>query len=395
MSPLAREIEHRVLILASPVFGVCRAAVRGAIRFAQIQGTWEYTFVDERRCDEAFLEMYSYVDGILFSGTSGKRLRQIVDADKPVVVMAMGSAVDAPDVPGIRIDHEAMVRAGYEHLRSLGYKRFATLSVEHHGLSVMRSDMLCQIAAADGLMCCGNHLSSLPLSRKNLPHTEKQLGQWISSLPKPIGILTYDIRSALAVLNGARRAEVAIPEQVAILAGEEDDLLAESGNPPLSTVSEAGVRIGLEAAEMLQRIFEGEAFPEQRSHPPGGIITRGTTGRVIENEKTAEAVHLLRREARVGRTEEQILQRVGGSRARLETEFRKWLGHSLEQELRQVRLAFAKELLMYSSLECDDIAARSGFESLVNLNRVFQEEFGINAMQYRTRNKVYWQEFAG
>ncbi len=82
-------------------------------------------------------------------------------------------------------------------------------------------------------------------------------------LDKPVGILTWNMFTARIVAEGARRAKVAIPEQVAIVAGDEDAMIAENHEPTLTGIVLPGERLGYEAARLLDQLMAGTASPKK------------------------------------------------------------------------------------------------------------------------------------
>src|SRR5438477_512426 len=63
-----------------------------------------------------------------------------------------------------------------------------------------------------------------------------RLVRWVAALPRPVGILAcYDIK-AQQLLAACRAAGVAVPEEVAVLGVDNDPVLCELCDPPLSSV---------------------------------------------------------------------------------------------------------------------------------------------------------------
>src|SRR5205814_4595727 len=94
----------------------------------------------------------------------------------------------------------------------------------------------------------------------------KKFGEWLVELPKPIGVLGCNDDYAHRVLNEARRQGVKVPDQLAVLGVDDDELFNTLVTPSLSSIVLPAQQIGFEAAAKLDRLMRGE--------PVGELVTR-------------------------------------------------------------------------------------------------------------------------
>ena len=74
------------------------------------------------------------------------------------------------------------------------------------------------------------------------------MAAWLQSLKLPVGIMACDDPRAHHFLEACRRLGLQVPEDVAILGVDNDELMCELCQPPLSSI-ETGIReVGYEAA---------------------------------------------------------------------------------------------------------------------------------------------------
>jgi LacI family transcriptional regulator len=107
---------------------------------------------------------------------------------------------------------------------------------------------------------------------------QEHLEQWLVSLPKPIGVMACNDIRGQQVLNLCRRLDLAVPEEVAIIGVDNDEILCELSDPPLTSVAPDTLRIGYEAAVLLDRMMKGDNPPAKPVHiPPREIVTRRST----------------------------------------------------------------------------------------------------------------------
>ena len=95
-------------------------------------------------------------------------------------------------------------------------------------------------------------------------HTRQEgLLRWLKTLAKPVAIVAWTTELGREVIHACRRAGILVPEQVAVLAADNDDLLCEACTPSLSGIALTSERIGYEAATLLERLMQGRRPPKK------------------------------------------------------------------------------------------------------------------------------------
>jgi LacI family transcriptional regulator len=74
------------------------------------------------------------------------------------------------------------------------------------------------------------------------------------------------------------------------------------------------------------------------------------------------------------------------SRSGLEKAFREHYVRAPMEQLRQIRLARAKSMLLHTNLRVVAIAEQCGFQTAHNLCRVFRHGVGVTPKQFRSCN---------
>src|SRR5262249_13568616 len=141
---------------------------------------------------------------------------------------------------------------------------------------------------------------------------------------------------------------------------------------PLSSIDDNLERIGYEGARLLGQIMSGKRIKtEPILIPPKGIVTRMSTNVLaVPDPKVARAVRFIFEhfpQINIGVPE--IAAAAGLSRSALDRAFFKFLGRSPAQELLKVRVEHAKKLLLESELKAHEIAAQTGFSSIVHFSQ--------------------------
>ncbi len=221
-------------------------------------------------------------------------------------------------------------------------------------------------------------------------HGRPNIDNWPSGfalLPRPVGIMAcYDIK-AQQVLDVCRELDLAVPEQVAVIGADNDELLCNLSDPPLSSVVPNSQRAGYEAAGFLDRMMSGQKVKSDAVLVrPLGIETRQSTDTLaIEDAEIAAAVRFIRRHADTGINVGDVLKEVPLSRRVLESRFRKILGRTPHEEIVRQRIGRIQQLLSETELSLREIADRTGFEHAEYLSVAFKQATGQTPSEFRGR----------
>ena len=171
---------------------------------------------------------------------------------------------------------------------------------------------------------------------------ERQLSNWVKQLPKPIGIMAcYDLRGQ-QLLEVCRRMGIAVPDEVAVIGVDNDELLCNLSDPPLSSIIPDTHRTGYEAAHILDRLMSGKkcATREVRIAPLGIVTRQSTDVLAIADTDISQAVRFIRQHACDGIKVEDVLNAVPLSRRVLENRFKRLLGRTPHDEI--LRMQFQR-----------------------------------------------------
>ena len=199
-------------------------------------------------------------------------------------------------------------------------------------------------------------------------------------------LLTYQAQKLLEV---CRELDIAVPEEIAVLGVDNDQLLCELSDPPLSSIICNTQRTGFEAATLLDRMMNGEQIA---SAPvlvaPLGIQTRQSTDILaIDDPDIATALRFIREHALEGINVADVVRHVPLSRRVLESRFKKILGRSPHEELTRLKLERIKQLLTETDLSLSEIARRTGFEHDEYMCVFFRKLEGMPPGQFRQPNR--------
>lgn len=324
-------------------------------------------------------------DGIIARIESDEIGRAVRKTKLPVVDVS--AARHVPDIPWVETDDEAIAKLVAEHFLQRGFRNLAFCGDPGFNWSVWRQQHFERIVRDAGFEC---HVrESIPRldSSYSWNREKRELAKWLKRLPLPVGIMAcYDIK-AQQLLDVCRELNIAVPEQAAVIGVDNDQLLCDLADPPLSSVICNSRRTGHEAASLLDRMMSGERVSAKAMLiEPLGIETRQSTDTLaIDDNHVAAAVRFIREHAFTGINVSDILRHVPLSRRVLESRFQRILGRTPHQEITRIRVDRIKQLLAESDLSLAAIAQRTGFQHDEYMSVVFKKQVGEPPSKYRQR----------
>ncbi len=376
----------QVALLIETSNAYARGLLRGIVAYLREHRPWSLHLAEHGRGDlpPRWLKRWQG-DGIIARIETPAMARALAKLRAPIVDVSAARLL--PDLPWFETDDASFAQLGFEHLRERGFTRFAFCGDPRFNWSIWRAQHFRRAAESHQMEC--HEYQPLRAFQPDDTELIEDLARWLKRLPKPIGIMAcYDLRGQ-QVLDACRRARIAVPEEVAVLGVDNDELLCELSNPPLSSVIPNTHRTGYAAAALLSEMMSGrKVHGETCLVPPVGIATRQSTDVVAVDDRTlAMTMRFIREHACEGVNVKEVLRAVPQSRRQLETRFQKVFGRTPHEEILRVQLNRASQLLIETDLPLSEIADRAGFAHVEYLSVVFKKRFGIPPGRYRSQNR--------
>jgi len=377
---------NQVALLIETSNAYARGLMRGIVAYIREHRPWSLYLAEHSRGDQPPSWLRGWRgDGIIARIETAAMAKALRPLKIPVVDVSAARLI--PSLPWLETDDAAFAQEAFAHLRERGFKRFAFCGDSRFNWSRWRAEHFQRAVEAEGGQCI-HYEPTRRSPRDHIAHIES-LARWLRKLPKPIGLMAcYDIRGQ-QVLDACRRTGIAVPDEVAVIGVDNDELLCELSHPSLTSVIPNTHRTGYQAAALLDALMSGgPARMETCLIPPIGIATRQSTDVVaVEDRSLAMAMRYIRDHACEGINMKDVLRAVPQSRRRLETQFQRHFGRTPHEEILRVQLARAKQLLIQSDLPLPEIAERAGFKHGEYFSVVFKKHVGMPPSQYRAGNR--------
>lgn len=323
-------------------------------------------------------------DGIITFTANRAQLETIVPRGFPSVVLPIEEKT--PGYCSIVEKAGTVGRMAAEHFLDRGFTRFAFCGYDHMFWSRVRQEGFVRRISQAGFPV---HLYEPPgpLHRLTWEAEQASMVEWLKSLPKPVGLLVCNDDRAQQVVEANKTALVRVPEEIALLGVDDDDMICELTHPPLSSIAMNFEEVGYEAAAQLDRQMTGGRPPRKEIHlRPTHVHTRQSTDVLaVEDPIVARALRFIRSHAGDVLSVEDVVEATSSSRRLLERHFKDVVGASVYQEIQRTHIERACRMLVETNWSLLEIAGRCGFSNAVHFSIAFKRIMRTTPQQHRKR----------
>lgn len=374
-----------VLIETSREYG--RGLLRGVAKFNQENSGWSIYFKqqDLGAALPKWLKNWNG-DGILARVSNKQMARTLLKTGIPFIDLR-GGAKDL-GIPAFGIDSQSICQLAFEHLSACGLENFAFVGepAGQHVYDDERQKTFASIVEATGAKC---HLFSGKQRESSWHLSQSELTKWLIRLPKPIGIMCCHDDRGQQVLDACQRAELNVPDDVAIIGVDDDEFLCQLASPSLTSINVDAARIGYAAAALLEQMMNGEPRSDQPVWFKAiGVSARQSTDILFcDDPEISLAIRLIRSHACQQLSVDEIEQKVSISRSLLNRRFKKIVGRTPKQEIIRLQMETAKRLLIMPDATVACVSQQCGFNESWYFISVFRKHYGITPGEYRRINR--------
>ncbi len=367
-----------ILLLIGQAGVYDQGLLRGIAKYSRLHGQWSFHGNFGIPKEEISTKHEFQTDGVI-----ARHLSDVPMSLKGVpIVVCKSIKEDMPGVNSIDVDSESVGKMAAEHFLGRGFKNFAYYGRDDKYWSRERQESFSSAVNDAGLDVSGyneTHREELWEKRQG------ELAAWIKSLPKPLALFACNDNGAQHVMQACRVSGLKVPDEVAILGVDNDELICNLSSPSISSVELNFERAGYESAELLDNLINGmETKRCDVIVAPLGIKPRQSTDILaIEDEDVSAALRFIRDNFDRAIGVIDILDHVALSRRSLELRFRKALGRSINSEIRRVRVEYACKLLSETNIPIKQIALNLGYTDTTHIARYFRIEKGMSLQAYR------------
>lgn len=386
----------RVLLLIESSRGFGRSLLKGFAEYARFHGPWCIDTSDPffrrttNRLQNLDRDYQRSLDGIVVRDID--ELSSLQKMGLPAILASTVEPVTGHTqhvFPVITTDNEAISQAAIQHLLEREFKNLAYCGYDGIQWSDLRAQFFSRIAEQTG-ESIHIYRQSRVKARRKWANELSVLGAWLKKLPKPIGIMTCCDDRSQNITEAAIQAGIRVPEEIAVIGVDNDELVCNLANPPLTSVALATEKAGFRAAHLLDRLMRGrEKMCGQRIViPPTHVESRTSTDTLpLEDKDVIGAIQFIRSHIQKTIQVTDVADSVCLSRRTLERRFLKTLGRSVQQEINRQRTDHIGNMLLHTRMTQVEIAQAMGYTSLDNMRRFFQRHKGMTPLAYQRQSR--------
>lgn len=376
-----------VLVDTSTEWG--RDLIRGITSYAQHHGPWQLQVEPRGRDNMLQLPSQWKGDGMIARVSNPKIAADLQSRHVPVINIS-GIELEGYSFPRVAIDYDATAKLASEHFKARGFQRFAYVGPLHYSYIEKHADAFQDQIGADVATLERFHYIHESMGSEKWRKQRARIESWLQQLEKPIAVFAWGTSASCQLLDACWCMNIQVPDDVAVLAGAEDALIAQTTVPPMSAVLNPSKQMGYRAAERLANLISGgsDSGTEDRIAPIEIVTRQSTDILAIKDPELSKAVRFLRENVFTELTVAKVAASVPMSVRSLQVKFRDAFGHPPLAEIHRLRVARVKELLASTDLPVASIAQATGFGTAAYMATMFRRQTGMTPLQFRLETRL-------
>ena len=382
-----------LVILPSDKF-LHRQILEGILSYGHENGPWQFHFETGSRYEQGLAKLQSWgCTGIIAMVREHGQMQSILKTRVPAVF------INPPLTPGgsqakppkwatfVNRVQEDVGKSAAEYFLERGFRSFAFVGTPHpDGWCTRRLEGFRSRLAAGRLEVAA--FPGAPAGdRDDFTREAVHISRWLRALRPHTALYAAWDRRALQIMSLCSELEIPIPETIAVLGTDNDEVLCESATPSLSSIALDGRNAGSLCAKLLSRRMRGRSAEPLVDLAFPRIVTRQSTDKtLVPDAYLAKALAMVRKDLSVVRTIDDIAKELHISKRSLEMKANLVLGNTLKSEMTRMRLNEAVRLISNTSLPLSEVAERCGFCCASHLGSRFKAAFGHSPSVFRYQN---------
>lgn len=305
-----------------------------------------------------------------------------------VPLITLDANTDFEDIPKIFTNDQSIGRIAANHLIERGFSHYAFCGFDHLVWSRLRGESFKNTVENAGHHCYIYRYPEQP-TPKLWAQDYLVIIEWLNTLPRPLGLMACNDDRGQYILEACKVAGYAIPEEIAVVGADDDQLRCRFAAPPLSSVSLNLEKAGYEAAELMDKLLHGQAAHDIKVDPKWVVCRQSTDIIAVDDADVSQALRFIREHGTGVIQVSDVVQALCISRRTLYSKFSKALGRSVHDEIVRVRLERIHTLLTDTKLSISWIAEMMGFAGPDKLYRFFFRETGKTPTEFRKEIQGY------
>lgn len=385
------EKKKRILVVIPTSTLTQRQLLEGLLEYAHKSspGQWQFHLDLHDLNSQHVKNLRSWgCNGIIAYILSGRERREFAASGLPAVFIEPLLSQPLPSQPRNVVtfinDHAAEGRAAARYYIERRYRAFAYIGTAKPTFwSDERRKGFERELAQNGFRP-RVYTTPTPHERYDFALESRRIVKWLKSLPRRTALFCVHDRRAQQVLTAAASAGIRVPEDLAVLGVDNDELLCRMTVPSISSIPVDYHTCGMDVGRAMEALLEGRMTEPAHFTRHDTVITRASTdAQAIDDPFVARAVAYARTHLCERNALPELAGIAGCSKTTLNLRARRAFGHTIADELTRIRLDAAVERLAGTSLPVEDIARECGFCGASHLGLRLKAVRGVSPSELR------------
>jgi LacI family transcriptional regulator len=304
-----------------------------------------------------------------------------------IAVVAQDFKERHANIPNITGDYFKTGRMGAEYFLRKGFENFAFYGFRNIVWSRERSQGFEKRVNEEGYSVHHFEHKRKFKSRELWYYKPSALSKWLKALPKPIALMACDDNQGMHITEACRLTNIRIPEEVAVLGVDNDEMLCNLSDPPLSSVSLDTIKGGYEAARLMHTMIKSKnkEFYDIVVEPTQVITRNSTDIYAAKDEYVGMGLKFIHNNIEKNLKVTDVLEQVPLSRRSLEKRFLQVTGYPVYEYIFNLRIEKFTQKLLETDLSVFEIAVDLGLNDAKNIARQFRQIKGCTPSEYRKK----------
>jgi LacI family transcriptional regulator len=368
-----------LLVESSREFG--RQLLIGIARYSRFHGPWSF-YKEQMGLKSSIPHLTSWKpDGIIMRDSLIKN--ELINLKIPTILVQHDSSY-SETLPVVITDSQAIAKMASEHFIEKGFKNYAFCGFDNYEWSDNRKLYFCRYNDEAGFE---THVYCSPKNIKidDWENEQRHVSEWFKTVPKPVGLLACNDDRGQHILEVCKRLGFKVPEDVAVIGVDNDPMICEIGDPPLSSIALNVESAGYESAKLLDQMINNQKIEKQQILvSPTHIVQRQSSDILaVDDAEVALAIRYIRENAKDKILVNDVVKTTNISRRTLEQRFKKTIHRTIYDEIRHVRVELISKMLIETDLPISHITSFFNFTDVEHISRYFKKEKGIGLREFR------------
>ncbi|MCC5830527.1 MAG: substrate-binding domain-containing protein [Phycisphaeraceae bacterium] len=327
------------------------------------------------------------IDGLITHLTSEDHLAQARSLGCPIVNLA--NVLSPLPAATVTNDDRQIGRLAADFFIDRKFAAYGMVTdSQRFRFDIERAEGFTERLAELDLNCSDFALSERDSSRSSTDHAKAErdaLMRWLGQLPRPAAVFASRDRVGAHILEHCAAIGLSVPDTIAVIGVDDSEVICETCDPPLASVSPAAETLGFEAVKLLETLMDGQSPPQHamRIRPQGVTSRLSADVFAIENAKLRTALRFIHQHATERISVADVVRHLGVDRRWLERHFARELQRTVFQEIQRVQVEQAKRFLASTDVPMSEVAQMAGFRDSTHMGVVFRRLLKVSPMGYR------------